>query len=142
MHTKKEEQVDIQRRCGPHLCLVKQTQRSHSRWAKTNAIVWKFVGSYQAATTQMTSGQNDDEWMKLARQIYESDYKKKFMLEHAWRELRHDQKWCASHSTKETGKSKRRKVESGSIHSSETSQAHGESVASQARPLSVKAAKG
>ncbi|CAE6073755.1 unnamed protein product [Arabidopsis arenosa] len=64
------------------------------------------------------------------------------MLEHAWRELRHDQKWCASHSTKETDKSKRRKVEFGSIHSSEASQVHGESEASQARPPGVNAAKG
>ena len=44
--------------------------------------------------------------------------KKKFTLEHAWKELRHDQKWCDL-STEKT--SKKRKCEDGAQYS--TSQA-------------------
>ncbi|KAG7564079.1 hypothetical protein ISN44_As10g008420 [Arabidopsis suecica] len=77
---------------SPNVSTLKQRLPSHFKqmWTIINEIVCMFVGSYQAATTQMTSGQNDDDLMKLAHQIYESDYKKKFMLENVWRELRHD----------------------------------------------------
>ncbi|KAG7568237.1 No apical meristem-associated C-terminal domain [Arabidopsis thaliana x Arabidopsis arenosa] len=127
---------------SPNVSTLKERLPSHlkQRWAKINKMVCKFVGSYQAATNQMTSGQNDDDLMKLAHQIYETDYKKKFMLEHAWRELKHDQKWCASQRMKETGNTKKRMTEDGP-EASQASQGNGESDSPQARPPGVKAAK-
>ncbi|XP_010495710.1 PREDICTED: glutathione S-transferase T3-like [Camelina sativa] len=73
------------------------------RWGKLNNIVCKFVGCYEAGTREKSSGQNEDNIMKLANQIFFNDHKMKFTMEHAWRELRYDQKWCASTSTKGTG---------------------------------------
>ncbi|XP_023640438.1 glutathione S-transferase T3-like [Capsella rubella] len=128
---------------SPNVSNLKLRLPSHfkQRWAKINEMVCKFVGSFEAATRKATSGQNDDDLLKLAHQIYESDYKKKFMLEHAWRELRRDQKWCALQADKDSGKSKRRKLSSGSIQSSEQSEACEEADSSQVRPVGVKAAK-
>lgn len=57
-------------------------------------------------------------------------------MEHAWKELRHDQKWCDL-STDIT--SKRRKGEDGA--QSSTSHATGEAEEGTARPPGVKAAK-
>ena len=72
--------------------------------------------------------------MKLAHQIFYNNYKKRFTLEHAWKELRHDQKWCELATSKKEGSLKKRKCEDG-----------GESESSQAtenkRPPGVKAAK-
>nr|VDD37482.1 unnamed protein product [Brassica oleracea] len=62
--------------------------------------------------------------------------KKKFTLEHAWKELHHDQKWCDL-STGRT--SKKRKGEDGA--QSSTSHAIGEAEEGTARPPGVKAAK-
>ncbi|KAL1219319.1 Glutathione S-transferase T3 [Cardamine amara subsp. amara] len=58
------------------------------RWGKLNDVVCKFVGCYEAATSLKSSGQNENDVMKLANQIYFNDHKSKFTLEHAWRELR------------------------------------------------------
>uniref|UniRef100_A0A0D3CHK8 No apical meristem-associated C-terminal domain-containing protein n=1 Tax=Brassica oleracea var. oleracea TaxID=109376 RepID=A0A0D3CHK8_BRAOL len=44
-----------------------------------------------------------------AHAIFNNNYKKKFTLEHAWRELRHDQKWCGNES-----RNKRKKFDDGS----------------------------
>ena len=90
----------------------------------------KFVGSYLTASKQQTSGQNDDFVVSLAHQIFSKDYGCKFTCEHAWRELRYDQKWIAQSTH---GKAKRRKCEADS-----------DSVGvedKEARPISVKAAK-
>lgn len=71
-----------------------------SRWGKLNESVCKFVGCYDAATKQKSSGQSEDDVLKLAHQIFFNDYKSKFTLEHAWLEMRHDQKWCGGLASK------------------------------------------
>ncbi|KAF8106372.1 hypothetical protein N665_0142s0011 [Sinapis alba] len=60
------------------------------RWHKINDLVSKFAGSYEAATREKTSGQNKVDVLKHAHEIFYNNYKKKFMLEHAWKELRND----------------------------------------------------
>ncbi|XP_048604660.1 glutathione S-transferase T3-like [Brassica napus] len=72
-----------------------------ARWGKINEGVCKFVGSYEAATKQRSSGQNEDDILKMAHAIYFNDYKKKYTIEHAWLELRHDQKWRGASTTKD-----------------------------------------
>ncbi|KAF3540314.1 hypothetical protein F2Q69_00020957 [Brassica cretica] len=78
-------------------------------------------------------GQNENDVLKLAHQIFFNNHKKKFLLEHAWKELRNDQKWCEVSSAKNEGISKKRKCEDGG--DSSTSQAD-----SKKRP-GVKASK-
>ncbi|XP_048624592.1 glutathione S-transferase T3-like [Brassica napus] len=104
------------------------------RWQKINDLVCKFCGAYEAARREKTSGQNENDVLKLAHQIFFNNHKKKFLLEHAWKELRHDQKWCELSSAKNEGTSKKRKAEDGG--DSSTSQAD-----SKKRPPGVKASK-
>ncbi|XP_019099382.1 PREDICTED: glutathione S-transferase T3-like isoform X2 [Camelina sativa] len=106
-------------------------------WQRINKTVCKFVGSYEAATKAKTSGQNEDDVMKLAYQIHFNDYNVNFTLEHAWRELRHDQKWCGASTTKGTGASKRRKHDD----HSQSSTSVPANVEEEALPPGVKAAK-
>ncbi|XP_010412573.1 PREDICTED: glutathione S-transferase T3-like [Camelina sativa] len=73
------------------------------RWGKISEMVCKFVVCYEAATRENCIGKIEDDVMKLADHIFFNDHKQKFTLEHSWRELRYDHKWCASTSTKENG---------------------------------------
>ncbi|XP_010495555.1 PREDICTED: glutathione S-transferase T3-like [Camelina sativa] len=66
------------------------------RWAKIQDTVGKFCGTYAAAVRAKTSGQNEDDIMKTAYDMYYNIYQKKSVLEHCWLELRYDQKWCES----------------------------------------------
>ncbi|KAG7580863.1 No apical meristem-associated C-terminal domain [Arabidopsis suecica] len=118
----------------------RETDHIKQRWAKINDGVCKFVGSYEAALKQQSSGQNDNDVMKLAHQIFTNDYDAKFSLEHAWRELRHDQKWCSAPSTKATGQPKRRKTQEYAHCGSSQPLSHGVEEA-MPRPIGVKAAK-
>ncbi|XP_048610453.1 glutathione S-transferase T3-like isoform X3 [Brassica napus] len=70
-----------------------------SRWGKINEAVCKFVGCFEAATKQRSSGQNEDDVLKMAHEIYFNDHKQKFTMEHAWLELRYDQKWLGASTT-------------------------------------------
>ncbi|XP_013624348.1 glutathione S-transferase T3-like [Brassica napus] len=106
------------------------------RWGKINEGICKFVGCYEAATKQRSSGQNENDVLKMAHEIFYNDYKVKFTLEHAWLELRHDQKWCGASSTKDKVHSKRRKLDDQSAHSSTCVPGEDEQ-----RPIGVKAAK-
>uniref|UniRef100_A0A0D3BT32 Myb-like domain-containing protein n=1 Tax=Brassica oleracea var. oleracea TaxID=109376 RepID=A0A0D3BT32_BRAOL len=108
------------------------------RWGKINKGVFRFVGCYEAATKQKSSGQSENDVLIMAHDIFFNDYKVKFTLEHAWLELRHDQKWCGASSTRDKVSSKRRKLDDSSAQSS-TSVAGGDEV--MARPVGVKAAK-
>ncbi|CDY07934.1 BnaC03g35890D [Brassica napus] len=49
--------------------------------------------------------------VKLTHQIFYNNHQKRFTLEHAWKELRNDQKWCDLTSAKNDGSSKKRKCE-------------------------------
>ena len=126
------------------VCFAKR-EPSHctQRWGKINEGVCKFVGSYDAATKQRTSCQNEDDVLKVAHEIFFNDYKVKFSLEHAWRELRNDQKWCETYgSSQRSSGSKRKRVgEEQSFQSSVSmSSVNGEDEA-MARPIGVKAAE-
>ena len=125
---------------SPKLSGLQTGEPTHckQRWGKINEGVCKFVGCYVTATKEKSSGQNENDVMKLAHEIYFNDYKAKFTLEHAWLELRHDQKWCGASTTKDKVQSKRRKLDEHSAQSS-TSVA-GEDDQSK-RPIGVKAAK-
>ncbi|XP_013608374.1 PREDICTED: glutathione S-transferase T2-like [Brassica oleracea var. oleracea] len=57
-----------------------------------------------AALREQRSGKNDDDVMKAALDIFFNDYSIKFTLEHAWRELRHDKKWCSAFLSKDKRK--------------------------------------
>ena len=48
--------------------------------------------------------------MKAALEIFYNDYSIKFNLEHAWRELRHDKKWCSTYLAKDSVKEKLKQV--------------------------------
>ena len=78
----------------------------------------KFVGCYEAATKQKFSGQSENDVLKMAHEMFFNDNKVKFTLEHAWLELRHDQKWCGAPSTKDKVSSKRRKLDDHTTQSS------------------------
>ncbi|XP_048619999.1 glutathione S-transferase T3-like [Brassica napus] len=112
------------------------------RWHKLNEAVCKFAGAYEAATREKISGMNDNDVLKLAHEIFFNNQKKKFCLEHAWNELRNDQKWCDLSTAKTESSSKRRKFADGS-HSGASSQVNENDagVEGTSRPPGVKAAK-
>ena len=112
------------------------------RWHKVNEAVCKFSGAYEAATREKTSGMNDNDVLKLAHEIFFNNQKKKFGLEHAWNELRNDQKWCELATAKTDTSSKRRKFADGS-HSGASSKVNENEAAVEgtSRPPGVKAAK-
>ncbi|KAF2598550.1 hypothetical protein F2Q68_00011837 [Brassica cretica] len=115
-------------------CEEREASHCKQRWHRINDLVSKFCGSYEAATRDKTSGQNETDVLKLAHQIFYNNYKKRFTLEHTWKELRHDKKWCDLATGKNEGSSKKRKCEDGADSSS--SQA-----TCSKRPPGVKAAK-
>ncbi|XP_013639220.1 glutathione S-transferase T3-like [Brassica napus] len=105
------------------------------RWHKINDLVNKFCGAYAAAKRQISSGQNENDVLKVAHAIFYSDHNTKFNLEHVWCVLRYEQKWLNLNTPKPTGSSKRKTGETGSQTSSTT-------VGDQdIRPEGVKAAK-
>ncbi|XP_013601466.1 PREDICTED: uncharacterized protein LOC106308908 [Brassica oleracea var. oleracea] len=71
---------------------------------------WKRIQDYYNASPHLRSGQNDDDEMKAALEIFYNDYSIKFNLEHAWRELRHDKKWCSTYLAKDSVKEKLKQV--------------------------------
>uniref|UniRef100_A0A0D3BKX6 Myb-like domain-containing protein n=1 Tax=Brassica oleracea var. oleracea TaxID=109376 RepID=A0A0D3BKX6_BRAOL len=78
------------------------------RWGRVNEQVCKFVGSHEAALKEQASGQNENDVMKAAHNIFFNDYHAKFTLEHCWRELRFDQKWRLHSLSREGAKEKRK----------------------------------
>ena len=70
--------------------------------------------------------------MMASLDIFFNDKGFKFNLEHAWRELRHDVKWCSTFLGKDNGKAKRK---------TGASDAGGSVTEPQERPMGVKAAK-
>uniref|UniRef100_A0A0D3B8V4 No apical meristem-associated C-terminal domain-containing protein n=1 Tax=Brassica oleracea var. oleracea TaxID=109376 RepID=A0A0D3B8V4_BRAOL len=115
-------------------CDQRESRHCKQRWHRINDLVCKFAGAYAAASREKTSGQNENDVLKQAHQIFYTNHKQKFLLEHAWKELRNDQKWCEQASAKTEGSCKKRKAEDGAGSSS--SQA-----TEMKRPAGVKAAK-
>ncbi|XP_013589134.1 glutathione S-transferase T3-like [Brassica napus] len=126
---------------SPKLSALQKRDPSHckQRWGKIIEGVCKFVGCYEAATKAKSSGMNGDDVLKMAHEIFFTDYKAKFTLEHAWLELRHDKKWCGV--TKEKVSSKRRKLDDGSAQSSTSVPGCDGEGEAMARPAGVKASK-
>ncbi|XP_010431208.1 PREDICTED: glutathione S-transferase T3-like [Camelina sativa] len=110
----------------------REASHCKQRWGRINDLVCKFVGCYETATREKSSGQSEDDVMKVAHKIFSNDQGHWFTLEHAWRDLRYDQKWCASISTKGNG------VKRGREDAHPVNDIDG----SQPRPPGVKAAKG
>uniref|UniRef100_A0A0D3DCC0 Myb-like domain-containing protein n=1 Tax=Brassica oleracea var. oleracea TaxID=109376 RepID=A0A0D3DCC0_BRAOL len=73
------------------------------RWHKINDLVNKFCGAYEAASREKSSGQNENDVLKLAHEIFFNNHNKKFKLEHAWKELRNDQKLTCEGTTRPPG---------------------------------------
>uniref|UniRef100_A0A0D3DAG6 Myb-like domain-containing protein n=1 Tax=Brassica oleracea var. oleracea TaxID=109376 RepID=A0A0D3DAG6_BRAOL len=86
-------------------CEEREGAHCKHRWHRINDIVSKFCGAYEAATREKASGQNENDVVKPAHQIFYNNHKKKFNLEHAWKELRNDQKWCDLFTAKKEGSS-------------------------------------
>ncbi|XP_048613272.1 glutathione S-transferase T3-like [Brassica napus] len=97
-------------------CDRRESSQCKQRWHKINDLVGKFCGAFEAATRVKTSGQNETDVLKHAHEIFFNNYKKKFTLEHAWKKLRHDQKWSDLSSACSQGDSKRQKLDNG-LHS-------------------------
>lgn len=159
LNTSKDPVVGNEQRCGtfwkriaayfaasPKVAVFEQREWSHckQRWQKINDLVNKFCGAYEAASREKRSGQNENDVVKLAHEIFYNNHKKKFNLEHAWKELRNDQKWCEVSTSKTQASAKRRKFEDGAQSSSsqvnETTTAEDDQGSN--RPPGVKAAKG
>ena len=86
---------------------------------------------------------NDTDVLKLADGIFFNNHQKKFTLEHAWKELRADEKWCELSTAKTVSSSKRRKLEGGSHTGSSQVKGNNAGVDDDVtcRPAGVKAAK-
>ena len=69
---------------SPKLDGAQKREPTHckARWIMINEGVCKFFGCYEAATKQRSSGQNEDDVLKLAHMIFFNDHKAKFTLEH------------------------------------------------------------
>uniref|UniRef100_A0A0D3C1W6 Myb-like domain-containing protein n=1 Tax=Brassica oleracea var. oleracea TaxID=109376 RepID=A0A0D3C1W6_BRAOL len=158
LNTSKDPVVGNEQRCdavwkrisayfsaSPRIAPAERRHASHckQRWHKMNDLVCKFCGAYEAATREKSSGQNENDVLKLAHEIFFNNHKKKFTLEHAWKELRNDQKWCELSSSKNEGSSKRRKFEDGSHSACSEANEIDSGVADEGttRPTGVKAAK-
>ncbi|XP_013613562.1 PREDICTED: glutathione S-transferase T3-like [Brassica oleracea var. oleracea] len=130
---------------SPKIYPGERREASHckQRWHKMNDLVCKFCGAYEAATREKSCGQNENDVLKLAHEIFFTNHKKKFTLEHAWKELRNDQKWCELSSSKNEGSSKRRKFEDGSHSACSEANETDSGIAYEGttRPTCVKAAK-
>uniref|UniRef100_A0A0D3EEG1 No apical meristem-associated C-terminal domain-containing protein n=1 Tax=Brassica oleracea var. oleracea TaxID=109376 RepID=A0A0D3EEG1_BRAOL len=102
---------------------------------------WKRIAAYFSASPKLagekSSGQNENDVLKVAHEIFYNSYKKKFTLENAWKELCNDQKWCELSTVKNEGSSKKRKCDDG--FDSASSQAVDDE--GTIRPLGVKAAR-
>lgn len=73
--------------------------------------------------------------MRAAQEYFFNDHSVKFSMEHAWRKLRHDQKWCSTYVTKDGGRQKRKPVQAEVDRQAEVGEP-------EERPVGVKAAKG
>uniref|UniRef100_A0A0D3E393 Myb-like domain-containing protein n=1 Tax=Brassica oleracea var. oleracea TaxID=109376 RepID=A0A0D3E393_BRAOL len=121
----------------------RESDHCKQHWQKINDQVNKFCGAFEAASREKRSGQNENDVLKLAQEIFYNNHKNKFTLEHAWKELRNDQKWCELSTSKTEGSSKRRKLDdsaqSSSSHAFETTTSDDEQATN--RPPGVKASK-
>ncbi|XP_048599684.1 glutathione S-transferase T3-like [Brassica napus] len=77
--------------------MVANEQRAGAFWKMIVALCSK-----SQATREKSNSQNENDVLKHAHEIFYNNHKKKLTLEHAWKELRNDQKWCEFSSPKTT----------------------------------------
>ncbi|XP_019086314.1 PREDICTED: glutathione S-transferase T3-like [Camelina sativa] len=121
--------------------VVSNEQRLNSLWVRVAAYYKSNGGGTgsngqgasqcRPANTRKKSGESEDDVIKLAHEIYMNDIKKPFILEHCWRELKHDQKWIMEECSY-----KRTKLQSDGTYSSSPA-----NDGAEMRPPGVKAAK-
>ncbi|KAL0747652.1 hypothetical protein Bca101_029654 [Brassica carinata] len=102
---------------------------------------WKRIAAFFAASPKLAGCERRESMHCKQRWHKINDLK--FTLEHAWKELRNDQKWCDLSTAKTARSSKKRKCEDGSQSSTShaTDYKAGEADEGTARPTGVKAAK-
>ncbi|XP_013632737.1 glutathione S-transferase T3-like [Brassica napus] len=124
-------------------CDKREASHCKNRWQEINDLVCKFSGAYEAAARERSSRQNENDVLKLAHKIVFTNHKKRFTLEHVWKELRNDQKWCALSTAKKDGSSKKRRCEDGSDSTSYKATEEDSALDDEGtnRPPGVKAAK-
>lgn len=119
----------------------REANKCKQKWGKLSESVSKFAGCYAYASRQRSSGQSEDDVMELAYKMYFQDQKAKFTLEHAWRVLRNDQKWCSLITPNGNTSSKRTKhTDKGAYSASSKTGCHVEEQTME-RPMGVKASK-
>ncbi|XP_033141095.1 glutathione S-transferase T3-like [Brassica rapa] len=134
LNTSKDPVMSNEQKSTSFWKLPRETTPCKQRWSRINGDVSKFCGSYDAALREQRSGQNDDDVMKTALDIFFNTVGYKFAMDHCWRELRYDQKWCSHYPAKDAGKEKRKQAVE-----VDTEVAQG--VDPEVRPPGVKAAK-
>ena len=58
-------------------CEHREAAHCKQRWHKINDLVNKFCGAYEAASREKSSGQNENDVLKLAHEIFFNNHKKK-----------------------------------------------------------------
>ncbi|ESQ27591.1 hypothetical protein EUTSA_v10019661mg [Eutrema salsugineum] len=112
--------------------IVGNEQRCGAFWQRIS----NYFGSCQDSEAREPASaiQCKQRWQKI------NDLKK-FTLEHAWKELKNDQKWCDFSSSKNAGYSKRKRLDDGNgIEEMEATKTCEEDNGNS-RPIGVKAAK-
>ena len=61
-------------------CEHREAAHCKQRWHKINVLVNKFCGAYETASRLKSSGQNDNDVLKLAHEIFFNNHKKKSTL--------------------------------------------------------------
>ncbi|XP_056853654.1 glutathione S-transferase T3-like [Raphanus sativus] len=108
--------------------IVGNKQKLGTFWSR---ILQYYNSSVQHAgfsPRELASGENENDVMKRALDFFFSDHGCKFTMEHAWRELRHDQKWCFL-------------AKPGNLATPKRKTGEGEEEVPGARPPGIKAAK-
>ena len=90
LNTSKDAVVGNEQRCGtfwkrveayvaasPKFIEHREASNCKQRWQKINDIVNKFCGAYEAASRERSSGQNENDVVKLTHEIFYNNHTKK-----------------------------------------------------------------
>ncbi|XP_013717561.1 glutathione S-transferase T2-like [Brassica napus] len=108
LNTSKDPIVSNEQKGG---CFWKRIEEYFNSSPQLTGCVCKFVGCYETVLKEQASGQNENDVMKAAHDIFFNDYQVKFTMEHCWRELRYDQKWKSFSKSRDGAKEKRKEGE-------------------------------
>ncbi|XP_010412447.1 PREDICTED: glutathione S-transferase T3-like [Camelina sativa] len=121
------------------------------RWFRINEFTNKFCGAYAAAERVNSSGHSENDVLKMAHNIYFSEYKMKFTMEHCWCLLRFEQKWLNLNAINNPSTSVRAKRKPVAVASQSKSGSQSEAASQsesthteqdfEIRPEGIKAAK-